>query len=226
MATSGAAAVARWDGVNGVGQIVAGKKADLVVLDGAVGSASSVYTNLINAKETDVCLVVIDGVKRYGTPTLMKKVPGPTDSVTVGREKRVLNLNFPAGSTFPTITYSESKAALTKAMQDLPAIARSHETGKPHPMSAELSSMEKAGGGLRILLDDLVDVPGPASRPPLPAAMAAAAAAISAQPLSAVVTKDIGLDPPTAVDDDDFVDLLITEKNPPKEFLNALKKLY
>jgi hypothetical protein len=138
----------------------------------------------------------------------------------------LLNLNFPAGSTFPTITYSESKVALTKAMKDLPAIAQSHETGKPHPMTAELSRMEKAGGGLRILLDDLVEGPGPASSPPLPAAMAAAAMAIKAQPLSAVVKKDIELDPPTAVDDDDFVDLLIKEKNPPKEFLNALKKLY
>jgi 5-methylthioadenosine/S-adenosylhomocysteine deaminase len=226
MATSGAAAVARWDGANGVGQIVAGKKADLLVLDGADGSANSVYSKLINAKETDVRLVVIDGVKRYGTPTLMKKVNGPTDSVMVGREKRVLNLNLPAGSDFPTITYSESKATLTKAMKDLPAIAQSHETGKPHPMAAALSNMEKAGGGLRILLDELVDDPGPASSPPLPAAMAAAARAIRAQPLSATVKKGIELDPPTAVDDDDFLDLLLKEKNPPKEFLKALKKLY
>jgi len=70
-----------------------------------------------------------------------------------------------------------------------------------------------------------VDAPGPASNPPLPPAMEAAATAIKAQPLSAIV-KSIELDPPTAVDDDDFVDLLMKEKNPPKEFLNALKKLY
>jgi cytosine/adenosine deaminase-related metal-dependent hydrolase len=225
MTTSGAAAVARWDSVNGVGQIVAGKKADLIVLDGAAGSASSVYTKLISAKETDVRLVVIDGVKRYGTPTLMENVNGPTDSVMVGGEKRVLNLDFPAGSTFPTITYSESKVALTKAMNDLPEMAQSHETGKPHHMAAALSSMEKAGGGYRIFLDELVDGPGSASSPPLPAAMAAAATAIRAQPLSATV-KGIELDRPTAVDDDDFVDLLMKEKNPPTEFLNALKKLY
>ena len=226
MATSGAAAVARWDGPSGVGQIVAGKKADLVVLDGADGSASSVYSKLINAKETDVRLVVIDGVKRYGMPTMMKKVNGPTDRVMIGRERRVLNLDLPAGSDFPTITYSESKAALTKAMKDLPAIAQSQEMGTPHPMAAALSSMERAGGGLRILLDDLVDDPGPASSPPLPRAMAAAAMAIRAQPLSSTVKKGIELDPPTAVDDDDFLDLLLKEKNPPKEFLKALKKLY
>jgi len=156
----------------------------------------------------------------------MKKVNGPTDSVMVGREKRVLNLDLPAGSDFPNIKYSESKAALTKAMKDLPAIAQSHETGMPHPMAAALSSMEMAGGGLRILLDDLVDDPGPASSTPLPSAMAADAMAIRAQPLSATVKKDIKLDPPTAVDDDDFLDLLLKEKNPPKEFLKALKKLY
>jgi hypothetical protein len=83
----------------------------------------------------------------------------------------------------------------------------------------------KTGGGLRILLDEMVDDPGPASSAPLPAAMAAAARAIRAQPLSATV-KGIELDPPTGVDDDDFLDLLRKEKNPPKEFLKALKKLY
>ena len=65
-----------------------------------------IYAKIINAKETDVRLVVIDGVKRYGTPTLMKKVTGPTDSVMVGGERRVLNLNFAAGSASPTSTYS------------------------------------------------------------------------------------------------------------------------
>jgi 5-methylthioadenosine/S-adenosylhomocysteine deaminase len=224
MATSGAAAVARWDGANGVGQIVTGKKADLLVLDGAAGIASSVYAKLITAKEADVRLVVIDGVKRYGTPTLMKNVNGPIDSVTVGREKRVLNLNVPAGSDFPTITYSESKAVLTNAMKDLPAIAQAHETGKPHPMLAALSNMEKVGGA-RIVLDELVDDPGPASSP-LPAAMAAAAVAIRAQPLSATVKKGVKLDPPTTMDDDDFLDRLMKERNPPKEVLKELKKLY
>ena len=115
---------------------------------------------------------------------------------------------------------------MTEAMEDPPAIAQSHETGRPHPMAAALSNMEKAGGGLRILLDELVDDPGSASSPPLSAAMAAAAIAIRTQPLSAIVKKGIRLDAPTAVDDDDFVDLLMKEKNPPKEFLNALKKLY
>jgi 5-methylthioadenosine/S-adenosylhomocysteine deaminase len=228
MATSGAAAVARWDGANGIGQIVTGKKADLLVLDGAAGaagSASSVYAKLITAKEADVRLVIIDGVKRYGTPTLMKNVNGPIDSVTVGGEKRVLNLNVPAGSDFTTITYSESKAVLTNAMKDLRAIAQSHETGKPHPMVAALSKMEKVGGGARIVLDELVDDPGPASSP-LPAAMAAAAVAIRAQPLSATVKKGVKLDPPTTMDDDDFLDRLMKERNPPKEVLKELKKLY
>jgi hypothetical protein len=225
MATSGAAAVARWDGANGVGQIVTGKKADLLVLDGAAGNASSVYAKLINAKETDVRLVVIDGVKRYGTATLMKSVDGPIDSVMVGGEKRVLNLNVPAGSDFPTITYSESKTVLTQAMKDLPAIAQSHDTGKPHPMIAGMSKLENVGRGARIVLDELVDDPGPASSP-LPAAMAAAATAVRAQSLSATVKKGVKLDAPTAVDDDEFLDLLMNERNPPKEILKELKKLY
>jgi hypothetical protein len=145
--------------------------------------------------------------------------------VTVGREKRVLNLNVPAANDFPRITYSESKAVLINAMEDLPAIAQSHETGKPHPMVAALSKLEKVDGGPRIVLDELVDDPGPASSP-FPAAMAAAAVAIRAEPLSATVKKGVKLDPPTTMDDDDFLDRLMKERNPPKEVLNELNKLY
>jgi hypothetical protein len=222
MVTSGAASVARWDGANGVGQIVAGKKADLLVLDGKSGAANTVYAKLINAKETDVRLVVIDGVKRFGIPSMMKKLTGPTDNVKVGGEKRVLNVDMPAGSNFPEITYSDAKDALKEAMKNLPAIAGG---GIPHAMAARLAPMEAAGQGFEIYLDELDLPPGPASSPPLPAASAARAAAVRAMPLSQVV-KGVELDPPTAVDDDDFLDKLVAEKNPPKAFLKALKRLY
>ena len=71
---------------------------------------------------------------------------------------------------------------------------------------------------MRILLDELVDDSGLASGPPLAAAMAAAAMAIRAKPLSAIVKKGVELYPPTAVDDDDFLDILMKEKNPRRNF--------
>jgi hypothetical protein len=92
-------------------------------------------------------------------------------------------------------------------------------------MAVRLAPLEEAGHGYSIYLDELVDDPGPASSPPLPAAAAARAKALKAMPLSKVV-KGTPLDPPTAVDDDRFLDVLVAEKNPPKEFLKALKKLY
>ena len=46
-----------------------------------------------------------------------------------------------------------------------------------------------------------------------------------ALPNSQVVTP-LELDPPTAVDDDDFLTTLAAEKNPPQAFKVALKALY
>jgi hypothetical protein len=145
--------------------------------------------------------------------------------VKIGGEKRVLNVDMPTGSDFPEITYSDAKDALEEAMKNLPAIASAEETGIPHAMAARLAPLAEAGRGYSIYLDELVEEPGPAASPPLPAATAARVEALKAMPLSQVV-KGVPLDPPTAVDDDDLLDALMAEKNPPKEFLKALKKLY
>ena len=105
----------------------------------------------------------------------MKKLSGPTDNVKIGGENRVLNVDMPAGSDFPEITYSDAKAALEGAMKILPAIASAEETGIPHAMAARLAPLEEAGKGYSIYLDELVDDPGPASSPPLSATVAARA---------------------------------------------------
>jgi len=66
MATRQAASVLQWDKV--LGTLEAGKRADLLVIGGKSGDP---YAALLQAKETAIRLVMINGVARYGTPSLM-----------------------------------------------------------------------------------------------------------------------------------------------------------
>jgi 5-methylthioadenosine/S-adenosylhomocysteine deaminase len=227
MATSGAAAVARWD--RQLGSIEVGKKADLVVMAGRSGSAEAVYGRLIGATERDVRLVVINGIKRFGVASLMSGVAGPTDDVKIGGDPRILNLENPPGSQFPTVTYTEAKKTLSEALEQLPALAFAQETGGPHPMAATLAAAGPAAAlaaasGFALELDELLESPGPAGGP-VAANVAAAMTAARARPLSEVV-RPLPLDPPTQVDDPGFLKALASARNLTPSFVDALQRLY
>jgi len=66
MATRDAAKIVKWHQV--LGSIASGMRADLLVIDGAAGDA---YDAVIHASETDIRLVMINGVARYGVSELM-----------------------------------------------------------------------------------------------------------------------------------------------------------
>ena len=68
MATRDAARILKWE--RHLGTIEAGRRADLLVIEGRAGDP---YDALIRAKETDVLLVMINGVARYGIPALMAR---------------------------------------------------------------------------------------------------------------------------------------------------------
>src|SRR5262249_20453630 len=69
VATREAAAVLKWEKV--IGTVEAGKRADLLVLDGTAGDP---YTALLQADERSLRLVMINGVARLGHSDLMKKL--------------------------------------------------------------------------------------------------------------------------------------------------------
>lgn len=69
MVTSVAASILNWSGR--AGSIEQGKLADLVVVGGEP-AAGREYAALVKARETDIALVLIGGVARYGLPALMK----------------------------------------------------------------------------------------------------------------------------------------------------------
>ena len=80
MATRDAARILKWEGL--LGTIAAGARADLLVIDGTAGDP---YDALIHAKETDIRLVMINGVARYGVPALMAPLAPDDQTVKCGR---------------------------------------------------------------------------------------------------------------------------------------------
>jgi len=90
MATINAAKIIKWD--HALGSIEKDKYADLLVVDDRQGDP---YKRLLEARETSVKLVVIQGVPRYGQNRLMGKFEtgAEAEPLSIGLAKRQLNLH-------------------------------------------------------------------------------------------------------------------------------------
>ena len=86
------------------------------------------------------------------------------------------------------------------------------------------AALAPATASFGLVLDELLESPGPAA-PPLPEGVAIAMLAARAKPLSETV-RSLPLDPPTQVDDPDFVKSLAKAKNLTQPFVAALQALY
>ena len=88
MATINAAEILGWEAA--LGTIEPGKRADLLAVNGKTGDP---FMQLIEARETSITLVVIDGIPRVGQPRLMNRfeLDAPED-LRVGSSQRVLHL--------------------------------------------------------------------------------------------------------------------------------------
>lgn len=120
MATINAAKILKWDSV--LGSIEPGKRADLVIVNGQQGDD---YMRFIEARETSLTLVVINGVPRIGQKRLMERFGPGTEKIKIGRSTRVLNLA--QETTHPLVrdlTLSGATRRLRNAMRNLPALAQ------------------------------------------------------------------------------------------------------
>ena len=87
MVTVNPAAILGWAAL--LGSLEPGKLADLVVI---AGTSPDAYGHLVDATETEVALVVIGGVARFGTPALMARLAPPGESVPVAGLARTFYL--------------------------------------------------------------------------------------------------------------------------------------
>jgi cytosine/adenosine deaminase-related metal-dependent hydrolase len=225
MATTNAAKILKWD--KAIGSIEAGKRADLLVLNGRKGDP---YDHLINSRETSVTLVVINGVPRYGQKRLMKRFGDGGEEWTVGQSKRVLNLKQEtADPIVGALTLRQACDRLGDGLQRLSELALEEEniaaalaSGAIEPPTVETWSLE--------LEHD--DPAGTSQRPHLPLATGELTGMLepmdlftAALPLSELL-KPVELDEITVEDDDEFFERLALQLNLPGFIKTGLPPLY
>ncbi len=226
MVTRDAAAILKWQ--SALGTLEPGKHADLCVIDGVDGDP---YDALIRARETQISLVMIEGVARYGMPALMHALHADGEMLQVGGQARSLFLKDSDGDPdVDAVSLSAATSALTQALHKLPELARALEAPKaPHATRLVLDRARRPTWSLALdeIQDDGVDM-----RPRLPYAGPAdftgpriAAAPASSTPLSALL-KSIDLDPLTVADDPDFLRCIAAEPNLPAAIRDGLALLY
>jgi len=213
LATVNAAAILGWQ--DHLGSLETGKCADLIVLD---GKPQNPYAALLNANEQSLHLVMINGVPRCGTPTLMHSLGIKGENFAVGGSARVLNLaQVTEDPDVEPIPLTLAKTRLTKALNSLPnlpppPVAKRTPLARPLTWSLVLDELEPTG----------MDV-----RPHLPLGghptMTDAKGKVAAKD---PVLKPLKLDPITVVDDSDFLDAIKNEKNLPDYVKEGLPQLY
>jgi imidazolonepropionase-like amidohydrolase len=226
MTTRDAARILKWD--HALGTITAGARADLLVIHAAAGDP---YEALIRAKETDILLVIINGIARYGTPALMTPLAPVDQTISVGGQSRRLFLKQDSGDPdVGAISLSTATDHLTDALQNIAKLAKQEEKPKRaapqrvldapvRPVwTLALDEIQDRGEDLRPRLpfNGPRDFTGPA-RAPIKSDQAA--------PLSTIL-KPIRLDPLTVADDNTFLDAIEHQPNVPAAVKNGLRGLY
>jgi cytosine/adenosine deaminase-related metal-dependent hydrolase len=113
MVTVTPAEILGWQGR--LGSLEPGKLADVTVVSGKTGEA---HGHLIAATESDIRLVVIGGIARYGTPTLLSKLSPVDETADVAGKPRAFHLDVhdpdpvlgPMGLTDATATLVDALA--------------------------------------------------------------------------------------------------------------------
>lgn len=229
MATRDAARILKWEKV--LGTIEAGRRADLLV---AGGTAGDPYEGLIRASETDIRLVMINGIARYGTVDLMKALAPGGESVKVGGQARRLYLEqATADPDVAPVTLRKAKSTLRGAFRTIATLARQAEKPSVSRLRRALDAPRAPVWSLA--LEEIRDT-GVEQRPRLPLdgprdftgperVSRRAANVARAVPLSEILGP-IDLDPLTVADDRDFLDLVERQPNVPDPVRLGLRDLY
>jgi 5-methylthioadenosine/S-adenosylhomocysteine deaminase len=206
MATINPARILRWEAR--LGSIEPDKWADLVVVKGTTKPA---YLQLIEARETSITLVMIDGVPRVGQTSLMTRFGPGTEQITVGGSKRILNLSDPKGDPLVGAeTLTRATATLADGMDRLPELAVVLDNAVASGVFAGATDAD--GAQWRIVPDfeedDLMN-----------------GWAFAAEPYAHWVTK-MTLDPITVADDPNHLRALVAARNLPTFVKKGLPPLY
>lgn len=203
MVTVHPAAILRWQ--DHLGTVEPGRRADLIVLAGRTGDP---YRKLVEARETSVVLVVIDGVPRAARPALMGAFGLDGERFPVGGSVRVLHLHDPDSDPLDTgLTLTRAVAVLRDAMARLPELAATLDSAFALP-----GADDGTGQHWRIVPDFDAEDAG------TDAALGAADYARWVEPMT--------LDPITVADDHEHLLALSAARNLPDFVKRGLPPLY
>ncbi len=227
MATRDAARILKWD--KALGTIETGKRADLLVLDGV---AADPYDALLHARETDLRLVMINGIARYGVSTLMRALVPKSDIVRVGGQTRRLFLKQEtADPDIAPVSLSDATETLRRGLHKLAKLAKETEDAKRkvparRPLDAPTTPVWS------LALDEICPC-GVNLRPRLPfggprdfTGPAPAGPALAKAPPLSTVLKPLDLDPLTVADDSNFLSQIAQQPNVPAPIRSGLSGLY
>ncbi|NML14954.1 amidohydrolase family protein [Azohydromonas sp. G-1-1-14] len=225
MVTRDAAAILQWEAA--LGSLEPGKRADLLVIDAHTGDP---YEALLRARETDIHLVMVNGVARYGVPSLMAALgAGGGETLRVGGRTRRWFLAQDSGDPdVAQVSLAEARRQLRAALHDLPRLARELEQAPVRRATLALDAPEPVVWSLAL---DEIRPTGSELRPRLPfeapddftgpqTALRAAAA-----PLSTVLAP-VRLDPLTVADDPDYLARIAAQPNVPVPIRSGLAAFY
>ncbi|MDH5326025.1 MAG: S41 family peptidase [Gammaproteobacteria bacterium] len=214
MVTSNPAHIVQWH--QHLGSIEPGLRADIIAVNGQCGGSGSDedYLRLIKARETSITLVVIDGVPRLGQPRLMDVFGPGSDSITIGRSKRMLNLKQDdADPLVGALSLSQATQRLQQAMANLPRLAQDLNAAQAANLFS--GSVDHTGAKWRIDMDFQEDD-----------AELEVRLHLATQPLSYYVTDPMQLEPITVVDDEAHLRKLMGARNLPDFIKTGLPPLY
>ncbi len=116
MVTVNPARMLGWQG--SLGSIEPNRLADIAVVAGKTGDP---YRHLIDATETDIRLVVIGGVARYGTPALLDKLSPVDEQFDVAGNPRAFHLDtHDPDPVLGPMSLGEAATALADALEHMP----------------------------------------------------------------------------------------------------------
>jgi hypothetical protein len=174
---------------------------------------------------------MINGVARYGAPSLLDSLGVKGETLRVGGTTRRLFLEQEtADPDVAAVSMSDAKTALRRAFRDLPKLARELEAPKPKSVKrGALDAPEPVVWSLA--LDEIRDT-GVELRPRLPfndprdfTGPERGLLRATSAPLSTIL-KPITLDPLTVADDPNFLLEIASQPNVPEAVRNGLARLY
>jgi 5-methylthioadenosine/S-adenosylhomocysteine deaminase len=220
MATTNPARALRWD--TQLGSLETGKKADLVVVAGTSGNP---HEALVNATETDIRLVVINGIARHGRKALMAALGVAGERLSIKGNEYTLNLAQETSDPLVgALSLTKAKKLLSEGLADLAKVASTNKkaaTAEVHAKSAgvapprwflALDELSETGQELRPRLE----LRGKATGPSLALAKAPTPAELPSLTLDALAV----------VSDDDYISALRNQTVLPDRVADKLGEFY